>query len=99
MSVDGTYKLSLKTPLGEQEGTLVLKANGGALSGSVQTVKGEVSFDDGNTDGNDVSFDTRIPTPIGKLKAHVTGTVIGDHFSGSAKLPLGAAEIDGTRVS
>ena len=98
MTIDGTYKLTLKTPVGEQEGKLSFRSDGNALSGSIENAMGEVAFDGGTVDGNAVTFDTRIPTPIGKLKAHVTGTVAGDHFSGMAKLPLGAAEIEGERV-
>lgn len=98
MTIDGTYKLTLKTPVGEQEGKLLLCTDGNVLTGSIKNTMGEVAFDGGTVDGDAVTFDTRIPTPIGKLKAHVTGTVIGDHFSGMAKLPLGAAEIEGERV-
>ncbi len=99
MTIDGTYKLILKTPVGEQEGRLSLRTDGTVLSGSIENAKGKVLFDDGIAEGNAVSFQARIPTPIGKLKAHVTGKVAGDHFSGIAKLPLGAAEIEGDRVA
>ncbi|TMV88349.1 hypothetical protein FGG78_17135 [Thioclava sp. BHET1] len=99
MRIDGTYSLSIKTPLGEQKGTLVLTTDGKALSGSLQNAKGQVAFDGGTAEDGKVSFDTRIPTPIGKLKAHVMGTVVGDHFSGVAKLPLGKAEIEGYRTA
>lgn len=99
MSIDGTYRLAIKTPLGMQPGTLVLKADGETLSGMIRNVKGEVAFDGGTARGGEISFDTRIPTPIGNLKAHVTGTVTGDHISGVAKLPLGSAEIEGDRTA
>lgn len=99
MNIDGTYSLSIKTPVGEQEGTLVLKVDGETLRGSIKNVKGEVAFDSGTAKEGSVSFHTRIPTPIGKLKAHVTGTIEGQHFSGAAKLPLGTAEIEGDRIA
>ncbi|MEC3861407.1 hypothetical protein VK792_08940 [Mesobacterium sp. TK19101] len=99
MRIDGQYKLSLKTPVGEQQGMMSLKTDGTTLSGNLQNTKGEVAFSGGSVQGNQIAFDTRIPTPIGKLKAHVTGQVSGTHFSGLAKLPLGSAQIEGDRIS
>jgi hypothetical protein len=98
MSVDGNYKLSLDTPVGAQEGTMTLKADGTSLSGSLVNARGTTEFSGGSVNGARVEFDARIPTPIGRLKAHVTGRVEGGHFSGDAKLPLGSAHIEGDRL-
>ncbi len=98
MSIDGNYKLTLDTPLGAQEGRMSLKADGTSLSGSLVNARGTTEFSGGIVNGEDIEFDTRIPTPIGRLKAHVTGKVEGGHFSGEAKLPLGRAHIEGDQV-
>lgn len=99
MNLNGTYKLILKTPMGAQEGKMTLKAEGAALSGTLENDLGSTAFTGGTIDGNEVAFDTRVPTPIGPLKAHVTGAVDGDRFTGDAKLPLGSAHIEGERLS
>jgi len=99
MNIDGQYELTLETPMGKQEGTMKLKTSGSALRGTLANAKGTTEFSGGRVDGDEVAFDTKIPTPIGRLKAHVTGRVTGDRFSGDAKLPLGSAHIEGTRVS
>jgi hypothetical protein len=98
MNIDGNYKLNLDTPLGNQDGTLTLKTQGAALSGTLANARGTTEFSGGTVNGGEVAFDTRIATPIGHLKAHVTGTISGDRFTGDAKLPLGSAHIDGVRT-
>lgn len=98
MKIDGHYKLTLDTPLGKQDGELTLKTQGAALSGTLANSGGSAEFSGGTVEGDEVAFDTRIPTPIGRLKAHVTGSVSGDRFSGKAKLPLGSARIEGIRT-
>ncbi|MGD2046167.1 MAG: hypothetical protein PVJ80_09690 [Gemmatimonadota bacterium] len=97
MAIDGHYTLTLDTPLGEQSGELTLKTEGAGLSGSLANSAGTSEFSGGTIDRDEVAFDTRIPTPIGRLKAHVTGKVSGDHFTGDAKLPLGSAHMEGVR--
>lgn len=98
MSVEGTYKVTVKTPVGLQEGTLVLKVAGGALSGSLDNPKGRSEFTGGTVAGETVHFATKIRTPMGRLKAEVNGRVSDDTFTGEARLPLGTAQIAGTRV-
>ncbi|HEY8594994.1 MAG TPA: hypothetical protein VIL84_07095 [Devosiaceae bacterium] len=98
MSIDGTYKVSVKTPVGPQEGILVLITDGTSLSGTLDNPKGKSEFSDGTVSGNEVRFTTRIRTPLGRLKAEITGIVDGDRFSGNARLPLGNASIDGIRL-
>ena len=98
MSVAGTYAVEVKTPVGVQEGSLTLRVVNGALEGSLSNAQGATEFAGGSVGDNEVSFATRIRTPMGKLKAQVTGTVDGDTFTGRARLPLGTAEIHGTRT-
>ena len=98
MSIQGQYKVTVKTPVGMQEGSLTLVPDGESLSGVLTNPKGDSEFSGGTISGNEVAFDTKIRTPMGRLKAHVTGTVEGDTFTGDAKLPLGVAHIEGVRV-
>lgn len=98
MSIQGQYKVTVKTPVGMQEGSLTLVPDGESLSGVLTNPKGDSEFSGGTISGNEVAFDTKIRTPMGRLRAHVTGTVDGDTFTGDAKLPLGVAHIEGVRV-
>jgi carbon-monoxide dehydrogenase large subunit len=98
MNIEGHYNLTLKTPVGSQQGSLTLKVDGSKLSGELSNARGHVAFDGGTVKGDQIAFDTKIPTPLGRMKAHVTGQVQGDHLVGDARLPLGTAHIDGQRV-
>jgi hypothetical protein len=40
MSVDGTWKLSMQTPIGERKSTLALASTGGALTGKLTGEEG-----------------------------------------------------------
>lgn len=97
MKISGEYSVTVDTPIGQQEGSLTLKEENGSLSGTLTNSKGTFDFSDGTVDGNEVHFTTKIKTPMGRLKAKVSGKVDGDRFEGKAKLPLGSAEITGIR--
>lgn len=98
MSVPGTYKVTVKTPLGPQEAKLTFAVDGAALSGAIENVKGRSDFSGGTVSGNEVHFSARISTPIGRVHADISGRVDGDRFTATAKLPLGKAEIEGARM-
>ncbi|ATQ68728.1 MULTISPECIES: hypothetical protein [Methylosinus] len=98
MPVPGTYKITVKTPVGPQEAELVLNVEGATLSGFIKNVKGRSDFSGGAVAGDEVRFSARISTPIGRIRAEIVGRVDGDRFIAAAKLPLGKAEIEGIRI-
>jgi hypothetical protein len=97
MSVQGTYTLQVKTPVGTQEGKLSLAVDGQTLSGVLITPKGDSSFDGGTVSGDHVTFTAKLRTPMGRMKAYVEGDVVGDRLTATARLPLGTARIEGVR--
>lgn len=98
MSVDGTYKVRVKTPMGVQEGKMTLLVEGNSLKGMLESKAGRVSFTDGRIKGNAIEFSVKINTALGHVSASVTGTVTGNRFSGIARVPFGSVEIDGVRL-
>ena len=44
MSIDGTYQVTVKTPLGSQKGKLTIQTSGDGFSGSLETPSGTSSF-------------------------------------------------------
>lgn len=96
--VEGTYKIKVHTPVGVEDGTLKLIVEGESLSGTITNSKGTTEFTDGKVNGNEVEFNSKIKTPMGKLKAHVNGKVENNLFEGLAKLPLGKAKIEGEKM-
>lgn len=97
MSVSGTYEITVQTPLGKQTGSLTLTVEESSLTGTLVNSNGSFDLTDGRVHGNEVQFTTKIKTPMGKLKAQISGKVEGDTFKGTANLPLGSAEIEGIR--
>ncbi len=99
MSVDGTWELTLDTPMGAQKATLTLTSDGDSLSGKLTGGPGgELEIEDGKVDGNDLSYKFKITSPMA-IEVEVTATVDGDSISGSAKLgAFGNAKITGNRA-
>jgi hypothetical protein len=96
--VEGTYEIQVHTPMGVQQGTLNLFIENGSLCGTIVNTKGTSKFNSGTISNNEVQFDTKIKTPMGRLKAKIIGIIENDMFIGSAKLPLGTAKIEGKKV-
>jgi len=83
MSADGTWKLVMKTPLGERKATLALKEAGGALSGKMTGEEGNsTDIFEGNANGNEVTFKAAIKSPM-PLTLEFKGSVDGDKISGT----------------
>jgi hypothetical protein len=99
MAVDGTWKLTVNTPMGAQESTLVITASGAALSGTQSAGSGEgKAIDSGAVNGNTVSWKSSISRPM-PMTLEFSGTVEGDSMSGSVKLGMfGTQPFSGVRA-
>jgi hypothetical protein len=97
MSVDGTWKLSMTTPMGTQTPTLVLKSDGAALEGTMDGPQGTVAIEEGKVDGNAVSW--AITAQAMNMKITFAANVDGDKIAGQAELgTFGKATFDGARA-
>jgi hypothetical protein len=88
MAVSGTYKISIKTPMGDQKGTLVVNADGAAFTGSVSNdMMGAMDIADGKVSGNTLTWkmDMKVPMP---MSLDCEATVEGDAITG--KITAGA---------
>ena len=84
MAVDGTWNITVNSPMGAQKSTLNLKANGAALTGSASGAQGSQEIANGKVDGNNVSWEISITTPM-PMTLGFTGAVDGDKISGNVK--------------
>ena len=99
MGVDGTYNITVDTPMGKMESTLTLVINGDSLSGNATSaMMGTVEFSGGKVDGNSFSFEMEMNSPMGKMEMSNTGTVDGDNISGEVKSSMGNSAYTGTRA-
>ncbi len=97
MSVAGTYKLTVNTPMGTQNPTLTLAEDGGAVSGSMAGQMGTQEFSGGTAEGNEASWDMTISAMGQEIKLSCTAKVDGDSISGQMSSPMGAADYTGQR--
>jgi hypothetical protein len=98
MSADGTWKLSMQTPIGERKSTLALKSAGGALTGKLTGEEGNsTDILDGKADGDKVSFKAAIKSPM-PLTLEFTASVSDDKISGNVSASgVGSWPFSGTR--
>ena len=98
MSADGTWNTTMQTPMGPQQGTLLLKTDGNMLTGKLSGSQGEIEIKDGTVDGNSLAWKADITTPMA-MTLEFSATVNGDEISGNVKLgAFGNASLTGTRA-
>jgi hypothetical protein len=99
MAVDGTWNLTVNTPMGEQKSTLVLAASGTTLTGTQSAGHSEGRpIEDGEVNGNEISWKASITKPMA-MTLQFSGTVEGDTINGSVKLGMfGSAKFSGARA-
>ncbi|RZO65304.1 MAG: hypothetical protein EVA70_07600 [Parvularculaceae bacterium] len=97
MSADGKWNMTMKTPMGEQNGTLDLKTDGGTLTGEMSGATGTAAVENGTVDGNALAWSAKITSPM-PMTLEFKGTVDGDTLTGEVKLgAFGNAPFTGTR--
>ena len=98
MSVDGTWNVVVKSPMGDQPSTLTLKADGGTLTGTASAQGNTNDIANGKVDGDTVSWSNSITTPF-PMTLEFSGKVDGDSLSGSVKAgSFGSFPFAGTRA-
>lgn len=99
MAADGTWQLTINTPLGAQQSTLTITVNGDSLSGTQGAASGdERPIEDGKITGDNLSWKASITRPMA-LTLEFTATVQGDAMTGSVKLgPFGTQSFQGVRA-
>ena len=80
MAVDGTYHITINTPMGPQKATLILETKDGTLSGSLDSAMGLAKFAGGTVNGNEATWESKLKTPIGMMKFENTAVVDGTRY-------------------
>ena len=98
MSADGTWTLTMQTPMGERRSTLTLATSGGSLTGSQEAEGNTTDITDGSVSGNDVSWKVAITNPM-PLTLTFSGSVNGNTLNGTADTGMfGSFPFEGTRA-
>ena len=97
MSADGTWNLTMQTPMGERRSTLTLSTSGGTLTGKQEAEGNTTDIAEGTANGNDVSWKVSITNPM-PLTLTFNGTVDGNNLNGTADTGMfGSFPFEGTR--
>ncbi len=97
MAIDGTYEITIKTPMGDQAGKLVLQTDGDILTGTSEGPMGLDPLQNGKVNGNEFECMVETKSPMGPVKVTMKGRVEGNRLTGEATTPLGPAPISGKR--
>jgi len=84
MSVDGTWNITLQTPMGAQSSTVELASDGSTLTGTQSGNAETGAIYDGSVDGDTATWKVDITKPM-RLSVTFTATIDGDSISGTAK--------------
>ncbi len=98
MSADGTWNVTMNSPMGAQDATLVLATDGDTLTGSMNSPQGSMDITDGTIDGDALTWKAALTQPM-PITLEFTATVDGDSISGDVALgSFGNATFAGTRA-
>lgn len=100
MSLSGTYNTTVKSPMGDQSGTLTVVDNGdGTFSGNMAGGMGSMDIEDGKVDGNTLSWKMNMTVPMPMtLDCEATiadGKLVGNVNAGA----FGAMPVTGEKVA
>ncbi len=80
--IDGTWKLTLHTPIGVREVRLDVQTQDGALTGTQTGREGTTEVYEGTVAGDAVAWKIDTSGPTGPLTLAFSGTVEGDSIAG-----------------
>ena len=98
MSADGTWNLTMDTPMGQRQSTLTLSTAGGSLTGKQEAEGNTTDIVDGSANGNELSWKVSITNPM-PLTLTFNGTVDGNSITGTADTGMfGSFSFQGTKA-
>lgn len=98
MSVDGTWRLVIESPMGKQDFSVELKQEGGQLTGTLINNANNVTTDvfDGVVDGDELRWKCKLQQI--KMTLSFTARVLDDALSGKVKAGVfGTYNVTGQR--
>ncbi|MFJ7625316.1 hypothetical protein ACIQZN_02345 [Streptomyces sp. NPDC097595] len=97
MSVEGTWNLSISTPIGKIKAVVELREQDGTLTGVARGVGEDVPLGDVNLDGDRLTWKQAVTKPM-RLNLAFDMTVDGDTIRGTSKAGrLPASKVTGER--
>ncbi|MFN3990577.1 MAG: hypothetical protein ACK4IS_09995 [Erythrobacter sp.] len=98
MSVAGTWNTTVKSPMGDQTGTLTVVVDGDSFTGQMAGGMGTMDVVDGKVDGNTLTWKMNMVVPM-PMTLDCEATVDGDTITGAVNAgAFGAMPLSGTRA-
>lgn len=98
MSVAGTWNTTVKSPMGDQTGTLTVNVDGDTFTGQMAGGMGTMDVVDGKVDGNTITWKMNMVVPM-PMTLDCEATVDGDSITGAVNAgAFGAMPLSGTRA-
>lgn len=97
-AVDGTWETVVKSPLGDQKSTIVVKSDGNSWTGTSTGQMGTTEITDGTLEGNTLKWTMAMTVPM-PMTLTCSATVDGDTITGSIGAgAFGSFPMSGSRV-
>ncbi|HEX7759850.1 MAG TPA: hypothetical protein VF459_10125 [Caulobacteraceae bacterium] len=97
MSADGTWKTTINSPMGVQQGTLTIATSGDTFTGKMEGAQGAQDLS-GKVDGNTLTWTAQLTQPF-PITLEFTVSVDGDAMTGSVKAgAFGSSPLSGVRA-
>ena len=98
-SAAGAWKMKLESPRGAREGILELAVNGSSLSGTWTGERGTQQFRRGAVEGPTLSWEVRMPGPMGEISLRFSGILADGVISGEVEFgSFGKGRFEATRA-
>lgn len=83
-NVDGSYDVTIKSPMGDQSAVLTVNSDGDSFNGQMVGGLGSMDINGGTVAGDTINWtmDMTVPMP---MQLDATATVDGDAITGSVK--------------
>ncbi|WP_458682570.1 hypothetical protein [Prescottella equi] len=99
MPVEGTWNLSISTPIGKMKAVVELRRHDGVLTGTAHSAEEEVPLKDVFLDGDRLTWKQAITKPM-RLNLAFDVTVDGDTLRGTSKAGrLPSSKVTGERTT
>lgn len=96
--MDGTYRLKLSTPMGEQSGKLSIVVSKDNFTGTLEMMGMQQDIQ-GVVNGNKFEFKLEARKMLMKIKVVFRGTIEGDQLTGEADTNFGKISVSGNRIN
>jgi hypothetical protein len=97
MGIAGNWKITVKTPMGDQQSTLALAVDGNTLRGTQKSAFGVTELTGGVVKNNTATWNTKMTSPL-TIDLEFFATFDGDKVSGKVKAGMfGESDFSGAR--